>query len=131
MADAAARPVRTDSRRLTGPSRLLPRAGAVIEVTLAEAEAGRLIAAWRRQARRILDALGWDEELAELRRPGGASLAFTAPPDALYSATEANEWAWDAAVASEAGEPEPPLEDALPAIRAHLARERNPALIAL
>ena len=131
MADAAARPVRTDSRRLTGPSRLLPRAGAVIEVTLAEAEAGRLIAAWRRQARRILDALGWDEELAELRWPGGASLAFTAPPDALYSATEANEWAWDAAVASEAGEPEPPLENALPAIRAHLDRERNPALIAL
>ncbi len=124
-------PARTDSRRLTGPSRLLPRAGAAIEVSLPETDAERLIAAWRRQAQRILHALGWHEELSELRWPGGASLAFTAPPDALYSATEVNEWAWDAAVATAAGGPDPPLEDALAALRAHLARERNPALLAL
>ncbi len=124
-------PARTDSRRLTGPSRLLPRAGAVIEVALPEAEADRLMAAWRRQVRRILDALDWHEELGELRWPGGASLAFTAPPDALYSATEVNEWAWDAAVVTAGGGPEPAVEDAVAGLAARIARERNPALIAL
>ncbi|MGH7516175.1 MAG: Mur ligase family protein, partial [Gemmatimonadales bacterium] len=122
---------RTDSRRLTGPSRLLRRTGAVIEVALPDADAERLMAAWRRQARRILDALGWQEELAEIRFPGGASLAFTAPPDALYSATEVNEWAWDAAVISAAGGPEPTLEEAAATLGVRIARERNPALIAL
>jgi cyanophycin synthetase len=131
MAPVTTSPVRTDSRRLTGPSRLLPTAGAVIEVSLPDADADRLIAAWRRQLRRMLDALGWQEQLGELRWPGGASLAFTAPCDALYSATEVNEWAWDAAVALAAGVPEPPLGEALAAIRAHLARERNPALLRL
>ncbi|HET8624174.1 MAG TPA: Mur ligase family protein [Gemmatimonadales bacterium] len=129
--EAIASPARTDSRRLTGPSRLLPRAGAVIEVTLPEAEADRIVAAWRRQARRLLDALGWDEEFGELRWPGGASLAFTAPPDALYSATEVNEWAWDAALATVAGGPEPSANDAAAALSERITRERNPALIAL
>jgi cyanophycin synthetase len=123
--------MRTDSRRLTGPSRLLPGAGAVIEVTFPDGDSRRLIAGWRRHLRRMLEALGWVAELGELQWPGGASLAFTAPPDALYSATEVNEWAWDAAVADAAGEPEPPFDPALSAIREHLARERNPALLAL
>jgi UDP-N-acetylmuramyl tripeptide synthase len=123
--------VRTDSRRLTGPNRLLPRAGAVIEVRFPDTSGDRLIAEWRRHLGRILSELGWAEELGELRWAGGASLAFTAPADALYSATEVNEWAWDAAVATTAGEPEPPLGAALAAVREHLERERNPALLAL
>jgi UDP-N-acetylmuramyl tripeptide synthase len=129
--EAIVSPARTDSRRLTGPSRLLPRAGAVIEVTLPDADADRIIGAWRRQARRLLDALGWHEELAELRWPGGASLAFTAPADALYSATEINEWAWDAAVATAAGGPEPSADEAAAALAARITRERNPAFMAL
>ncbi len=131
MADATVSPVRTDSRRLTGPSRLLPRAGAVIEVTLPDADADRLVGEWRRQAQHILDALGWNEEVGELRWPGGASLAFTAPVDALYSATEVNEWAWDAAVRVTAGGPDPSAEEAAVALADRIARERNPALIAL
>jgi cyanophycin synthetase len=123
--------VRTDSRRLTGPSRLLPAAGAVIEVTFPEAEGDRLVRGWRRQTRRMAEAVEWTAELGELRWPGGASLAFTAPPDALYSATEINEWAWDAAVAEAAGEPALPFHAAVAAIRDHLARERNPSLLAL
>jgi UDP-N-acetylmuramyl tripeptide synthase len=129
--EAIALPARTDSRRLTGPSRLLPRAGAVIEVSLPDADADRLVSAWRHQAERLLDALGWDELLADLRWPGGASLAFTAPPDVLYSATEVNEWAWDAAVAVAAGAPEPSAVEAATALAARIAREQNPALIAL
>ena len=79
----------------------------------------------------MLAALGWTAELGELCWPGGASLAFTAPLDALYSATEVNEWAWDAAVADAAGEAEPAFDAALADIREHLTRERDPGLIAL
>jgi cyanophycin synthetase len=125
-------PTRTDSRRLTGPNRLLPRAGAIIDAALADADADRVLAAWRAQARRILAAVGWpDEELAVLRFPGGASVAFTAPPDALYSATDVNEWAWDAAVRLALDGAEPALEEAEVRLRARIAGERNPALAAL
>ena len=127
----AARPVRTDSRRLTGPNRLLSRAGAVIEVAFPDRDGTRLIAGWRHHLHRMLAALGWTAELGELCWPGGASLAFTAPLDALYSATEVNEWAWDAAVADAAGEAEPAFDAALADIREHLTRERDPGLIAL
>jgi UDP-N-acetylmuramyl tripeptide synthase len=125
---------RTDSRRLTGPNRLMDRAGAVIDVALpgSRVDSDRVVSAWRTQARRMLDALGWHaEELHELRFPGGASLALTAPADALYAATEVNEWAWDAALAVSAGAPEPPLEPGVAALAAQIAQERNPRLLAL
>ena len=41
--------------------------------------------------------------LLERRLPAGVSLGFTAPIDALYAATEINDWAHDAAVAALAG----------------------------
>ena len=87
-----------DSRRLTGPSLLLDRPGAVLEVQLDEAVATAAVAAWGDAARRLLDAVGWSGERSPSRRfAGGASLALTAPLDALYAATELNEAAWASA----------------------------------
>jgi UDP-N-acetylmuramyl tripeptide synthase len=66
--------------------------------------ADAVIAAWRRAARRMLDAVGWHGEQLHVRRfASGASLALSAPPDALYAATEVNEWAWAAALAEVTG----------------------------
>ena len=110
------------------------RAGAVIDVTLpsSRAEGDRIVTAWRTQARRILDALGWGaEEQHDLRFPGGASLAFTAPADVLYTATEINEWAWDAALAVLSGLAAPPIEPAVATLSARIARERNPRLLVI
>ena len=88
----------TDSRRLPGPK---PAAGPARRsrgrhaAPTACAEA--IIAAWRQRVAEMLAAVGWDgEEIRALRFPGGASLAITAPVDALYAATEVNEWAWAA-----------------------------------
>ncbi len=142
-----------DSRRLTGPNLLLDHAGAVIDAYLSpgegEAAAAAVIAAWRRQARRILDAVGWHAEGACVRRfAAGASLALSAPLDGLYTATEINEWAWAAATAevtatattatigasgpSGSGEPDAAaLAAAAEGFRAAIARESDPALIAL
>ena len=90
-----------EARRLTGPNLLSRRPGAVLDAHFGsvQADAEAVIGAWRRQARRMLDALGWrDEELAVRRFASGASLFASAPIDALYAATEVVDWAWEAAL---------------------------------
>jgi UDP-N-acetylmuramyl tripeptide synthase len=121
-----------DSRRLTGPNLLLDRPGAVIEVSLSPEEAPRAVMAWTTQVRRMLDAVGWgDEEIAVRLFPGGASLAISAPIDGLYAATDLADWAWFAAEDVIAGRREPDVSKAKELIRAEIAREVNPALVAL
>jgi cyanophycin synthetase len=121
-----------DSRRLTGPNLLLARAGAVLEVSLAPEEAEAAVAAWQKNVRRLLAAVGWlDEEIAVRRFAGGASLAISAPIDSLYSATEVNEQAWVAAEAAMTGGPAPDLAEETLRLHAGIAQEANPALLAL
>ncbi len=87
-----------DSRRLPGPNLLWDRPGAVIDVEFGDYPPNLVIGAWEHEVRRLLDEVGWkDEELCGRRFQGGASLAISAPVDALYTATEINEAAWDAA----------------------------------
>jgi UDP-N-acetylmuramyl tripeptide synthase len=87
-----------DSRRLTGANLFLSRAGAVLDVALDDDERELLCAAWTRHARRLLAELGWEEEELCVRAfAGGVSLALSAPVDGLYTATELNEAAWEAA----------------------------------
>ena len=123
-----------ESRRLTGPNILLDGPGAVIDVETRGAAAAEVEAAWRREARGAMDAVGWkDSELACRRFPGGLSLAFSAPEDVLYAATDVNEWAWEAAreeLGDAGAEPEP-LAEAAARLRAAIEEERNPPLIAL
>ncbi len=121
-----------DSRRLTGPNLLLQGPGAVLEVELEGAEPDSLIEAWRTQAATILEAVGWGgAELAQRSHRGGVTLAFPAPIDALYAATEVNEWALAAAQASLAGEDTENIEEAAARLRAEIAAERNPLQIDL
>ena len=121
-----------DSRRLTGPHLLQDREGAILDVSVAPTEAESAIAAWRREARHLLNAVGWErEEIAVRRFTGGASLAFSAPIDALYAATELNELAWDAAAAAVSGAPALDTAAAVKSLCAAIDRERNPALLAL
>ena len=121
-----------DSRRLTGPGLLLDRAGAVIDAGVDDGRREALIAAWREAVTRLLDAVGWGgERLATRRFAGGVSLALTAPIDALYAATDLNEWAWRAAEAAVAGHPAPDLEPAAEALRRAIAEERRPGLLAM
>jgi cyanophycin synthetase len=120
-----------ESRRLTGPNLLLDRPGAILEVALEPEEAEAAVAAWKEQARRMLDAVGWSGEALVARLfPGGASLALSAPIDALYTATEVNEWAWAAAEASFEGEV-PDIAVGREALAKAIAAESNPALLAL
>lgn len=122
-----------EARRLTGPNLLSHRPGAVLDVLLGgvQADAEATIAAWRRQARRMLDAVGWrDEELAVRRFASGASLFASAPIDALYTATEVVDWAWEAATGAAAPDAGA-FAAAAARLRSAAAAERQPALLVL
>ena len=68
-----------DSRRLTGPTWLLDRPGAVLDLELEPAVREAAIAAWQRSVRALLAAVGWGGETLRVRRfECGASVAFTA-----------------------------------------------------
>jgi cyanophycin synthetase len=94
------------SRRLTGANLFFAGTGAQLE-TSGIAVNDSLLEAWRVRAARGRAHLGWDQaDSARGARPAlaarvharGASLALAAPIDALFTATEVNEWALCAAL---------------------------------
>ena len=121
-----------DARRLTGPSLLFDRPGSVLDVACTEEEAARLEPAWEKHLHRMLDAVGWhDCKLSSIRLTGGTSLGFTAPIDALYAASEINEWVWAACDAELNGADEPDFDQALARLEAAIDEEANPGLMRL
>ncbi len=101
----------TDVRRMTGANLLLDRPGAAGEAQLPAGQEGLVVALWRQQMRRLLDGVGWTGEAIAVRPyAGGASLALSAPPDALYAATELLEAAWRATAELMDGQAEPALD---------------------
>lgn len=122
----------TDVRRLTGANMISDKPGAAGEVTLEPGHEGQIVALWRRKARAILDAIGWADQGIRVRPyRGGASLAVTAPIDALYVATDVLEWAWGATMAAWRGEPEPVLADASARFRDDIVKDQDVALVAM
>lgn len=84
----------TDLRRLLGPSLWLEAPGAVLEVPLPHGHTAALLHGWSGRVAWMCAALGWRETaLCQRRHASGTTLAFTAPPAALMSATSLNEWA--------------------------------------
>jgi len=141
-----------DSRRLTGPSLLLDGPGAILEVALHGLDPGRAIAAWRAELDPLLEAVGWGgAPIAARMHDQGLTLAFGAPIDALYVATEVNEAAWHSAArrlgggetarahdddphdvdledARDDGDAPPDSDATIARLRATLDRERKPWL---
>ena len=120
-----------DARRLTGPSLLLDGPGSVLDVRCTRADADRLVPLWANNVARLLEELDWPSaRFSTLHLVGGVSLAFTAPIDALYAASEINEWAW-AACAFELGvtTDEPDFDAAVAAITAAAEGESNAELM--
>ena len=84
-----------DSRRLTGSNLYFPGTGAALETLRGLVFDEAALEQWQRNVQLARTALGWQEDTIILRRHRiGVSLAFTAPADQLYTATEVNEWAW-------------------------------------
>jgi UDP-N-acetylmuramyl tripeptide synthase len=124
-----------DSRRLTGPNLQTRGPAAVAEVMLEHGETlERTVEVWEHELRGMLSSLGWsDHEI--VARPfadrRGAALAFAAPIDALYAATEVNEWAIESATAICGGGPGSDPDAGRSALVVAIDRERHPAVVAL
>jgi UDP-N-acetylmuramyl tripeptide synthase len=125
--------VRVDAaRRLTGPGLVWNRPGAVMDVFAGDVHAGRVVTLWARHARLVLDALGWQGEAATSRSfQGGANLAISAPMDQLYTAVFAAQTAWHRCAADLSNTEPLPFEQMINDLKAVMAQEANPALIAL
>ena len=120
-----------DARRLTGHNPVFDGPGAVLDVACLPDEADRLLPVWAEKVATMLEALDWPSARFGCRRlQGGVSLAFSAPIDALYAATQINEWAW-AASAFELGlsADEPDFDEAVAAVRSAAADEANPEMM--
>jgi len=121
-----------DARRLTGPSLLFDGPGSILDVRCSEGEVAQLVAAWEKHLRRMLGELGWNDcELRSLQLSGGVSLGFTAPIDALYAASEINEWAWAACDAELNGAEAPDFDAAAAGFRTAIEEEANAELMAI
>jgi UDP-N-acetylmuramyl tripeptide synthase len=119
-----------DARRLTGPSLLSDVPGAILDVACTAADADRLIPVWTRHVERMLADLDWTHcEFSSVKLSGGVSLFFSAAIDALYAASEINEWAWAACDAELNAADEPDYDEALAAIRVSIGEEANPGLL--
>lgn len=83
-----------DSRRLTGCNLYFDGTGAALETAPGLAFDAAAETRWRDNIAAARDALGWPAGAVYVRRhPSGVALAFEAPLDQLYTATEAGEWA--------------------------------------
>jgi UDP-N-acetylmuramyl tripeptide synthase len=99
-------------------------------------------ARWRTHVEAMCAQLGWPAPRTVARaHASGHSLAFTAPEDQLFTATEINEYAWCAAISAQSARMpvfhapgHPAIWDpaaALETLRSFAAEERRPDLIAL
>ncbi|HMS94926.1 MAG TPA: Mur ligase family protein [Tabrizicola sp.] len=121
-----------EARRLTGPGLLLCRPGATLEAEFAGFPPARVEALWLHHARRVLDGIGWDAEEAVARVfDGGMAVAISAPVDRLYSATFVVQTAWHFVAADLLWQPRGDLAAMLADLRDVMAREADPALVAL
>ncbi|MBL8840675.1 MAG: Mur ligase [Planctomycetes bacterium] len=129
-----------DSRRLPGRNLFFAAPAVILDLAGPPAQVERVVALWRQHVERWLAAVGWPEAPIAARLFGGegncgANVAFAAPLDALYAATEVNEAAFASAKAELEGGSAEVVGGTLPersaALRAQIAAERRPALLAL
>jgi len=121
-----------DARRLTGPSLLFDGPAAILDISCTRNDADRLAPLWQSNVERMRIEFGWERcDYSRKDLAGGVSLAFTASIDALYAASEINEWAWAACEAELSGEPAPDFVAAAESILTEYADEANAPLLAL
>jgi UDP-N-acetylmuramyl tripeptide synthase len=90
-----------DSRRLPGPNRYFGSPAVTLTALGPRALDAEVQAQWAQGARAMAACLGWpDPEPRVVHRAGAVLLLLRAPADALLTATEVNEWAWERAAAA-------------------------------
>ena len=121
-------PVFESSRRLTGPNRWFAQPAVALTPLGAAATDTAALTGWAQRVETLCAALGWrpPQPLAE-RSAAGTVLAFVAPENALLTATDINEWAWERAadahtpLSAQGSAATQPLSDDIAALAEHFA----------
>lgn len=121
-----------EARRLTGPNLLWSQPGAIVDVFIDGIAKQTVVDKWQAWMDKILPELGWYEENTTYRlHKHGASLAVSAPLDALYTACEVTQVAYEMTQAEITGSALPDLEQRIEVLKAELKQESHPELLAL
>jgi len=84
-----------DGRRLTGPSMIWSKTGAILDVLVKEIDMDVVLDCWHRQLQHLRLQIGWqDREIRHRRFENGFNLLIEAPIDQLYSAVLVLETNW-------------------------------------
>ena len=121
-----------DCRRLTGPSLVWDKTGAILDCRVTDFYDDQILVCWYHHLRDLLETIGWQDRAYTHRQfDNGFNLLLEAPLDQLYTATRVLEVNWylsSCELLSLEAEPVGPL---IESIREEMQRERNPDLIAL
>ncbi|WP_220462993.1 Mur ligase family protein [Colwellia sp. MB02u-6] len=122
-----------DNRRLTGKNLLSDQPGAIIDAFVSGIDKLVVVNVWSIYVNRLLKAVNWSNEKIYSRIfEDGITIAISAPIDALYAACDLNEIAWqltcEELTHTENAEP---MSTAIVRLKAAIAEEVNPKLLAL
>ena len=119
-------------RRLTGPNLLWDNVGAAVDVFIDGVDKAEVAALWQSKTAECLALFGWPTESTAVRlHADGANFAMSAPMDALYTACDIAELAWDCCVAQLSHSAAPDWQTRISELKADLAEEQNPPLLEL
>jgi cyanophycin synthetase len=119
-------------RRLTGPNLLWDKPGAIVEVLLPKEDKSKALALWQKWISQLLREFGWAKQNQTYREHEfGFNFAISAPLDALYTACEVAELAWQCSACELQQQALPDWQVRLEELRVELTEEQNPALLAL
>ena len=121
-----------DCRRLTGPSLVWDKPGAILDVLIEDMEMDAVLDCWYRHCDQVLAPINWREpELNHRRFENGFNLVIAAPIDQLYSATLVLETAWYLCVCELLGIEAQDRDGLIQDIQREMRDERNAALLDL
>jgi len=121
-----------ESRRLTGPNLFWDLPGAILDISIIDVSAERVISTWREEVTALMLAMGWDAgNVCSRVFTGGASLVISAPIDVLYTACELNEVALNRAKTRLSDGSLPALEPVIADLDKQRTEEANPVLLAM
>ncbi|MCP4186574.1 MAG: Mur ligase [Gammaproteobacteria bacterium] len=121
-----------DCRRLTGPSLVWDRPGAILDILVEDIPLHRVLDCWYRQLRDTLGVINWQHHQLNHRQfENGFNLVVEAPIDQLYSATLVLETAWYFTACELLSVEIEHKEILIGAIHESINDELNPELIAL
>ena len=121
-----------ESRRITGPGMIWNRRGALVDVIVDGLDKAEIVAAWKPEIRRVLDALGWQDSRTHSRVfEEGVTLLISAPVDLLYSAVFVIETSLHLTAHKVLGSAPDDFDHLIADLKEVIGLEQNPALVRL